>query len=135
MHIVCPSCSAAYDVPEARLRPGRVVRCTRCGKEWSPVPEKDKIDFPEPAGGHGISHRPPPLPPTGPTAMDRLASQPRAPANGAGLRVAWLSSIAAVLALILALILAREPIMHAWPPSERLYNALGLTEGAPVPPK
>jgi predicted Zn finger-like uncharacterized protein len=131
MRIVCPSCSAAYDVPEARLRPGRVVRCTRCGKEWSPVPKKDEIAFPEPYGGHSSSHHPPSLPPSGPTAMDRLASQPRSPADGAWLRVAWLSSIAVVLALILAFILAREPIMHAWPASERLYSILGLTQEAP----
>lgn len=130
MRIVCPSCSAAYDVPEGRLRPGRVVRCTRCGKEWAPVARNDELDFPEPAGGHERPRQAPPLPP-GPTAMDRLASQPRLPADGMGLRVAWLSSIAVVLGLILAFILLRGPIMHTWPASERLYSALGLTDRAP----
>jgi predicted Zn finger-like uncharacterized protein len=131
MRIVCPSCSAAYDVPEARLRPGRVVRCTRCGKEWAPVPKKDELHFPEPAGGHELRRQPPPMPPSGPTAMDRLASQPRLPADGTWLRIAWLSSIAVVLGLVLVFILLREPIMHAWPASERLYSALGLTDDAP----
>ncbi len=37
MRIACPSCSAAYDVPDSLMTAGRVVRCARCGGEWAPV--------------------------------------------------------------------------------------------------
>lgn len=37
MRIVCPSCSAAYDVPDSLVTAGRVVRCARCNSEWAPV--------------------------------------------------------------------------------------------------
>ena len=34
MRIACPSCDAEYDVPVSRLKPGKMVRCARCGGEW-----------------------------------------------------------------------------------------------------
>jgi len=37
MHIVCPTCAAAYDVPDALLTPRRVVRCVKCAREWTPT--------------------------------------------------------------------------------------------------
>ena len=37
MQIVCPSCSAAYEVPNSLVAAGRVVRCARCNGEWTPV--------------------------------------------------------------------------------------------------
>ena len=37
MRIACPSCSAAYDLPEEQLAAGRAVRCARCGAKWTPV--------------------------------------------------------------------------------------------------
>jgi len=36
MRIVCPACSAAYEVPEPLLDTKRPVRCARCGHEWRP---------------------------------------------------------------------------------------------------
>lgn len=37
MRIVCPSCDAAYEVPESLLGDdAQVVRCARCGGEWTP---------------------------------------------------------------------------------------------------
>ncbi|HST73964.1 MAG TPA: zinc-ribbon domain-containing protein [Acetobacteraceae bacterium] len=36
MRIVCPACSAAYEVPAALLGTPRPVRCARCGSEWLP---------------------------------------------------------------------------------------------------
>ena len=38
MRIVCPACSAAYEVPDALLGSPRPVRCARCGHEWLPEP-------------------------------------------------------------------------------------------------
>ena len=37
MRIVCPICSAAYEVRETLLVPGRQVRCARCSEEWVPL--------------------------------------------------------------------------------------------------
>lgn len=35
MRIVCPSCQAAYEVPDKLLSSGpRKVRCAKCGKDW-----------------------------------------------------------------------------------------------------
>ena len=36
MRIECPGCDAAYEVPEAQIRPGRSVRCVRCAVQWRP---------------------------------------------------------------------------------------------------
>ena len=36
MRIDCPSCGAAYQVPDAVLATRRVVRCARCAKDWAP---------------------------------------------------------------------------------------------------
>jgi|SRR6185437_8973134 len=36
MRIVCPACSAAYEVPAALLGTPRPARCARCGNEWLP---------------------------------------------------------------------------------------------------
>jgi predicted Zn finger-like uncharacterized protein len=37
MRIVCPSCSAAYEIPDGMLAAGQAVRCARCGEQWQPV--------------------------------------------------------------------------------------------------
>jgi len=37
MRIACPSCSATYEVPDSLVTVGRVVRCARCGGDWTPV--------------------------------------------------------------------------------------------------
>jgi predicted Zn finger-like uncharacterized protein len=36
MKIVCPSCAAAYEVPESVVASKRAVRCARCGGDWVP---------------------------------------------------------------------------------------------------
>ncbi len=39
MRIVCPSCQAAYEVPDKLLAGSpRKVRCARCGGDWVPEP-------------------------------------------------------------------------------------------------
>lgn len=38
MRIVCPECSATYEVPEALLGTDRPVQCARCGHRWLPRP-------------------------------------------------------------------------------------------------
>jgi hypothetical protein len=51
--------------------------------------------------------------------------------------VAWVASLALLACLVGAAYAWRAPIMAAWPPSERLYAALGLAHsavGAAPPP-
>ena len=36
IRITCPGCAATYAVPEAQARPGRIVRCAGCAREWLP---------------------------------------------------------------------------------------------------
>lgn len=46
MRIVCPSCQAVYDVPDALLAPSETrapakLRCARCAAEWAPAARPD----------------------------------------------------------------------------------------------
>ncbi|MBY0332042.1 MAG: zinc-ribbon domain-containing protein, partial [Acetobacteraceae bacterium] len=34
MRVTCPACTAAYEVPDARIGAGRKLRCGRCGHDW-----------------------------------------------------------------------------------------------------
>jgi predicted Zn finger-like uncharacterized protein len=48
MRIVCPSCQAAYEVPDKLLSSGpRKVRCAKCGGDWMAEAEPEPV----PAGG------------------------------------------------------------------------------------
>lgn len=50
MRIVCPSCQAAYEVPEKLLGgPPKRVRCARCGELWLPQAEAAGEAVPVPA--------------------------------------------------------------------------------------
>lgn len=142
VRIVCPSCAAAYDVADAALAPGRAVRCARCGVEWAPVaaiePPQAPIAAPLPAQTD-TAQEPvaPPVPdqpvPLGPAAANRVAKaaaaiQARIPAlRDTKLLAAWLASLLLLLLFAWAAYAGRAGIMAAWPPSQRLYGALGLT--------
>jgi predicted Zn finger-like uncharacterized protein len=157
MRIVCPSCAAVFDVPKVRLVPGQAVRCARCSTDWTPLalpgPASD-IPAAEPLEPPGIAAQPPkpesagahaaatPLvdqPASGPSVQSH-ATQGRLPsiqsvldrlnlttATEAALIAAWAVSIALVVGMAWAAVAWRGEIMHAWPPSERIYAALGLT--------
>ena len=138
MRIVCPSCSAAFEVPETRLAPGQVVRCARCSADWTP------LAVPEPAVlAQSVEPLEQPLPtrsaepatPMTPAVqatpskgrlallLDRLSF---ASAGEPALIAGWAASIAVLLILVWAAVAWRSDVMRAWPPSERLYTALGL---------
>ncbi len=36
MRLICPACSATYEVPEQKLAGRRTVKCARCGEGWEP---------------------------------------------------------------------------------------------------
>lgn len=131
MRIVCPACSVAYDVPDSLVTPGRVVRCARCGQQWTPTTlvELEPEPPPEESAPEPIDE-PPPAPvaarPIRGSAMDRLAAHPAWPRPSARLRVAWIASVALLVLAVLAAFTWRTDIVTAWPPSARLYAAFGL---------
>lgn len=132
MRIECPSCQAAYDVPDRLLSPGKTVRCARCGGEWVPraeAPPEPERPRPEP---EQAAEQPADMVVAEPevprvTAMERLAQQaPRPTSGGKVLRTAWAASFAVLALLFIAAYAARSDVMQAWPPSIRVYSALGL---------
>lgn len=59
--------------------------------------------------------------------MDRLATQPAPlPTGNPGLRTAWAASVVVLLLFGWVAVAWRADLMHAWPPSTRLYAAIGL---------
>jgi hypothetical protein len=59
-----------------------------------------------------------------------LPMDPRPRANrNTTLHLAWVGSFVVIVLLGWAAYAGRTPIMHAWPPSIRLYAALGLPVG------
>jgi predicted Zn finger-like uncharacterized protein len=150
MRIICPSCSATYDVPDSLVTPERIVRCARCRNEWIPVqavpPEPPAAPEPPPAGEPAprASELPPaeePAPPRAPpepppteepapevrqSAMDRLSAHPSRPSSGTGLRIAWAVSLVVLLALAGAAFAWHAQVVAAWPPSARAYALFGM---------
>lgn len=141
MRIACPSCAAEYNVPE-RLLAGapRMLRCSRCGTEFplpvvepappppepapEPVPERAPEPEPEPVPP---AHEPEPQP--GSPALVVPERTPVAVEDGGAspaLLRAWAASLLALAAGVVALVLFRGGLMEAWPPSVRLFAALGL---------
>ncbi len=135
MRIVCPICSATYEVPDALLAPGRAVRCTRCSEQWVAIPDASAAPAEagdEPPVAMPPLQRPTAAPPPRLTAMDRLASQPAPPQRtGFGLPAAWAASLVVLLLFGWGLVAWRTDLMRAWPPSTWLYDAIGLAPAAP----
>jgi predicted Zn finger-like uncharacterized protein len=148
MRIVCPSCDATYDVPDAMLAAGpRAVKCARCGKEWTasaaraaaptvapPLPRKPAGPMAaleaEPHGRieprlNPLHPRTKPRPP--PPIID---SEPppdlAARRTGAGAIAAWVVSLLILIGAGGAAVNWRVQVMAAWPPSERVFAAVGL---------
>jgi predicted Zn finger-like uncharacterized protein len=133
MRIVCPVCSATYEVRDTLLAPGRAVRCTRCGEQWLPVGDTQAAPPNVFGEAPGLSpQEQSDAEPARLTAMERLASQPaQLPGVAFGLRAAWAASLVVLLLFGWGLITWRTGLMHAWPPSIRLYDAIGLAPAAP----
>jgi predicted Zn finger-like uncharacterized protein len=143
MRIVCPSCQAAYEVPERLISQApRRLCCARCGHEWQP-PELVRAETPAALTLPPEPPPPPPEPEPEPERPVRLPTRPiehgdepldrpprhRVSAVGASSRVAVLGWLMSVLVLVMlggAAVAWRGDVMAAWPPSQRLYAALGL---------
>lgn len=126
MRIDCPHCAAAYEVPDSVLTARRLVRCASCGQDWAPAGHaKNALQAETPPDAPPA----PALAPPAPTIVTRplpLAPVSRpAPAHRAVL-AAWVTSVAILALAGWSAVKWREPVMHAWPPSARLYKAAGL---------
>lgn len=124
MRLVCPHCDAAYDVPPALLAGRRAVRCARCGREWT--------EQTEPADGVADAAVPAEVPsgptPRAPISVLEPMALPLRP-RGAAVRFGWAGSMLLLALGAWSVVTWRADVMHAWPPSGRLYSALGLTAG------
>lgn len=119
MRLICPTCKAAYDVPDQQLGGrARRLRCTRCTYEWILQP---------------VQAAPPP-PPDPPTVMGEGQRTPmarfpdyeeEAPAWDRAAAAAWAASVLLLVGLVVAAVQFRADIMHGWPPSQRLYAVFG----------
>jgi predicted Zn finger-like uncharacterized protein len=131
MQIVCPACTAAYEVPPTRLKPGQAVRCARCAREWVPSPDAPEAPMDAPVEAKPAAAAaplpPPPEPEVIPPAPRPRMLRPSTSRANVVLLLAWAASIVAVLLLAWGAYAERSAIMRAWPPSIRLYAALGLT--------
>jgi predicted Zn finger-like uncharacterized protein len=120
MQIVCPSCTAAYEVPLTMLKPGQVVRCARCAHEWVPSPTALPAQPVAPSAAQRAD--------TGPTSDQISLPMGWSPTahQSTAVRLAWAGSAVALMLLGWAAYAERTPIMQVWPPSIRVYAPLGL---------
>ncbi len=109
------------------LKPGQAVRCARCAGEWVPsptAPQPPMVAQPEPAPAVAST-------PELPRDVIRPARRPPVPRPvpsrpDVALLLAWVASVAVILLAVWGAYAERTTIMEVWPPSVRLYAALGL---------
>ena len=138
MRIVCPTCSAAYEVPDRMLGSGKKLRCARCANEW--VPPEVPVAAPAPPPAPVAPERPTPAAPPPPRPVQAAPAAP-APAlhadpkparsalsasNRLAVPLALAGSAMLLAALLGAGVIWRSDLMHAWPPTARLFGWLGL---------
>jgi predicted Zn finger-like uncharacterized protein len=135
MRIVCPSCNAEYDVPEARLTPRKMVRCSQCGGEWIAAPKANEPDEdiePEPAEAGDEHATEPVVPAPRISAMDRLAASVHNLPQRGTLIVAWIMMGVVLISAVAATVTWRGAVVRAWPPSSRVLGHADLVTPAPV---
>ena len=149
MRIGCPACSASYEVPAARVSPGRAVKCARCGERWEPIPpaapvmaaspvsprveaiqvEPDEVVWAEePVENTAPFAAAHPIEEEHPAAVGEEPAAPSAPAMPRANRavaVAWVATMLVLAGVAWALATYRLQLVQAWPPLERLYVAVG----------
>lgn len=154
MRIECPACAATYEVPDTMLAAGQRVACARCGDNWTPLPAAappPAAEFappppppPEPVPSYPTPPQPRPL--RRPSATDATGSPPSVaptrpdwfPRTDADwslsdersplVPIAWIGSVATLLVLLGIGVAARDSLMAQWPPSSRLFSAIGLDD-------
>ena len=139
MQITCPACAATYEVPDALLVPGRRARCSRCGHEWEPSADATPEPAPEPVAEPWPAPDPAVRIPEAPLVAAperRIAALQKPPRRRSGVAIwlGWAASLAIVVYAGYAATRHRAAVMQSWPPSTRLYSALGLAAPATRPP-
>ena len=136
MLVDCPGCAARYDVPDEAARPGRAMRCARCGEIWVPRPTSPEspsaaaVDVaPHPDDGITTSlaeRRDAPDAERHDTSAAAVARAPlvtRPPPPGTALLAAsWIASGVVLAIAGWAIWHAHVRIGHAWPASARLFR-------------
>ena len=118
MIINCPSCETRYLVDPAALgEAGRQVRCARCGHVWREAPPADtpqRIETTAPPEANGTQ------------AYSRSNLPALVTRRRRSNRLGWVVVALIPVILVAGLALGRNEIVGAWPPSARLYDAVGL---------
>ena len=137
MRIACPSCAAEYDVPESRVKPGKMVRCARCGGEWMAADEADEnvvgsvLTTPAVAAQPEPQREPQPEPQSEPqrqpaasrpatTAPGRTPASRSSPPSRVMLVGAWALTAFVLIGAVVAVVVWRDAVVRIWPPSGRI---------------
>lgn len=129
MILTCENCHARYLVPGHALgEGGRQVRCTNCGHEWYQEPDAEvQSAKPEDLEPIPESVRPVPDSSSVPSLPGEASESNRHLAEFAG----YAAALLVFIAILGALVLAREPVMRMWPATAAFYQAIGYE--TPVP--
>lgn len=133
----CARCGASFSLPaQAAPAPAEPPAEPEPTAAASPPPQPDSTSgaAPEPLPPEPVAPEDaaPPAEPAATPAPEEPAPQPlarrveEAPPPDA-LAWAWAASVAVVVLGALALVVFRARVMEAWPPSTRLFAALGLS--------
>ena len=143
MRIVCPGCTATYDVPERLAGSGKRLRCARCAHEWIPQEMAASAADPAPPSEPVAPPPPPPPPPAPPAAPPprqpdpapppALHAEPKPKVSAQARRSVRLAvglalalSVLALAGLLAAGLWWRQAVMQLFPPSRLLFGWLGL---------
>ncbi len=128
MQIACPSCKSVYEVPQAVLAAAQRVQCVKCDHMWMPFPEQAPATAAAPSRPSAMSDAD--FARERDTTGEKPEPSPAAPGLAVAPLIAWAASLVLLIGLGWAGLHWRELLMQAWPPSARLFAALGLGERA-----
>ena len=142
MRIICPNCETSFEVPEGAIKEdGRKLKCSRCEHRWHQMPveaEEEETEQPFAMFGTGEADKPPESGIEGAEGEDargfgRMMAFGRKRAKKQGpSRPYILYFLLTLMVLIPATtLLARPVFVDLWPPSSKLYDAIGLHVSVP----
>jgi predicted Zn finger-like uncharacterized protein len=133
MILTCPECATGYFVDDSQMRPGgRKVRCANCGARWTAYPEGalELVSSEEGAFARELAIEATEPPPITAEELPRVfrdrAQEERRMRQAAVAGVAWAAAAVVVIALIAIVVVFRDGVVRAWPPTASFYAAIGL---------